>query len=188
MGKQWKIPVSWEMCGLVSITADTLEEAIDLAKDDDSIVLPTGDYVDGSFSVSLDDPDKIREFYNNNQPDEISVRQAIHNFMAFEKETSIIYPFASDFEELSEEILLKIEEKCSGHIDAETLYDALEEIVGENPILKDSRFVAAAFSEYQKKRALGKIPLNAMIQSVEAMFRDEQNLSERKGREETHER
>ena len=68
--KQWAIPVSWEVAGVVTISANTLEEAIHAAKHDDSIGLPSGEYVDGSFDVTIDD-DCIRNFYNNGQQDDI---------------------------------------------------------------------------------------------------------------------
>ena len=69
--KQWAIPVSWEVAGVVIIPANTLEEAIHAAKHDDSIGLPSGEYVDGSFDVTIDDDDCIRNFYNNGQQDDI---------------------------------------------------------------------------------------------------------------------
>lgn len=68
--KIWEIPVSWEMVGMVKIQAPTLEKAIDLARHDDSIELPYGEYVDGSFDVTVDDDDLIRQCYNNGQQDE----------------------------------------------------------------------------------------------------------------------
>lgn len=71
MSKKWRIPVTWEMAGVVTVEADTLQEAIDRANNDDNIGLPSGDYVDSSFEVSFDEPDLIRELYNNNQPDGI---------------------------------------------------------------------------------------------------------------------
>ena len=69
--KNWCIPVTWEMFGVVYIEANTLEEAIEMANTDDSIGLPTGNYVDSSFTVSIDDPEYIRQGYNNNQADEV---------------------------------------------------------------------------------------------------------------------
>ena len=69
--KQWAIPVSWEVAGVVIISANTLEEAIHAAKHDDSIGLPSGEYVDGTFDVAVDDDDCIRNFYNNGQQDDI---------------------------------------------------------------------------------------------------------------------
>ena len=67
--KTWKVPVYWEMCGLVEVKADTLEEAMCIAENDDSIGLPNGDYVDGSWSLSERDKDIVRELYNDNQED-----------------------------------------------------------------------------------------------------------------------
>ena len=69
--KQWAIPVSWEVAGVVIIPANTLEEAIHAAMHDDSIGLPSGEYVDGSFDVTVDDDDCIRNFYNHGQQDDI---------------------------------------------------------------------------------------------------------------------
>ena len=71
MSKKWQIPVTWEMCGVVTVEADTLVEAVDRANNDDEIGLPSGQYVDSSFEVSIDDLDCIRTLYNNNQPDGI---------------------------------------------------------------------------------------------------------------------
>ncbi len=68
--KTWKIPVSWEVVGMVEIQASTLEKAIEIAKTDDSIELPYGEYVDGSFNVTVDDDDLIRNYYNQGQQDE----------------------------------------------------------------------------------------------------------------------
>lgn len=65
----WRIPVTYEMCGFVYVSANTLEDAMDIARDDPSIELPDdAEYIDGSWSVD-DDEDYIRECYNNNQPD-----------------------------------------------------------------------------------------------------------------------
>lgn len=68
--KKWKIPVSWEMAGLVEIEAHSLEEAISIAENDDSIGLPTGDYIDASWRVDAENVEAIRECYNNNQSDD----------------------------------------------------------------------------------------------------------------------
>jgi hypothetical protein len=49
--KHWKIPVTWEMYGVVEIEAESLEQAIDIFDATyDEIPLPYIDtYVDGSF-------------------------------------------------------------------------------------------------------------------------------------------
>ncbi len=74
MSKTWTIPVTWEMCGTVKVSADTLEEAVRIVReDDDDIPLPTdteSGYVDGSFQPSSEDISLFRECYNNNQQDE----------------------------------------------------------------------------------------------------------------------
>lgn len=61
MSKLWKIPVTWEMYGVMNILADSLEEAKELAISDEG-VLPKGDYVDGSFA--LDEDSVINEMNN----------------------------------------------------------------------------------------------------------------------------
>ena len=70
--KTWKIPVSWEVVGVVEIQATTLDQAIEIAKTDDTIKLPDGEYVCGSFDVTIDDDDLIRNYYNQGQQDENS--------------------------------------------------------------------------------------------------------------------
>ena len=68
--KTWKIPVSWEVVGVVEIQAPTLDLAIEIARTDDTINLPYGEYVNGSFDVTVDDDDLIRNYYNQGQQDE----------------------------------------------------------------------------------------------------------------------
>ena len=57
-----KVAVTWQMCGYVDIPeAKTMEEAMDKFNEEcDYIKLPTnGEYVDGSFELSTDDPDEM---------------------------------------------------------------------------------------------------------------------------------
>lgn len=70
--KKWKIPVTWEVCGYVYVDADTLEEAMETARDDEGVIpLPDdNDYVDGSWRLSETDETFVREMYNDNQQDE----------------------------------------------------------------------------------------------------------------------
>ena len=70
--KTWKIPVVWQMMGTVTVEADTLEEAIEIAQDDEGVIpIPDdGTYLDGSWEVDCSDEDCIRELYNDNQEDE----------------------------------------------------------------------------------------------------------------------
>ena len=69
--KSWVIPVTWEVCAIIRVEAETLEEAIAIAEDpDNEIPCPTDhDYVDGSWRVSDYDPDVLRDYYNNGQKD-----------------------------------------------------------------------------------------------------------------------
>lgn len=69
--KTWKIPVVWQTMGTVYIVAETLPEAMELAKDPDgTISLPDdGMYLDDSWELATDDVALIRECYNNNLED-----------------------------------------------------------------------------------------------------------------------
>ena len=70
--KSWKIPVIWQEIGIVEVEANTLEEAIEIARDDDGVIsIPdNGEYLEGSWEVDCDDEDYLREWYNDNQKDE----------------------------------------------------------------------------------------------------------------------
>lgn len=68
--KEWIIPVTWECFGTVTVEAETLEKAMQFAEDEASeIPLPHGDYVDGSWRLSCEDTEYVRQCYNSNQPD-----------------------------------------------------------------------------------------------------------------------
>lgn len=70
--KSWKIPVIWQEIGIVEVEANTLEEAIEIARDDDGVIpIPdNGEYLEGSWEVDCEDEDYLREWYNDNQEDE----------------------------------------------------------------------------------------------------------------------
>lgn len=70
--KTWKIPVCWTMVGTVTVGANTLAEAIEIAKDDDGVIpIPDdGTFLDGSWEVDCFDENYLREWYNGNQIDE----------------------------------------------------------------------------------------------------------------------
>lgn len=62
--KTYKIPVYWTMYDTMEIEATSLKAAIDLAID--TLPLPDGGYVDGSFTVEMDTlnqlyPEEIRD-------------------------------------------------------------------------------------------------------------------------------
>lgn len=73
--KEWRIPVSYEMAGVVKVQANTLEEAIKIAADEaEEIPLPDdADYIPGSWCVAHEDIDFLRSFYNGDQSDVESV-------------------------------------------------------------------------------------------------------------------
>lgn len=70
--KTWRIPITWSVCGFVSIDADTLAEAMDIAHDDENVLpLPSeAQYVDGSWELSHTDVEEVRQCYNHNQSDD----------------------------------------------------------------------------------------------------------------------
>lgn len=71
--KEWKIPVVWEEYGFVKIEANTLEEAMKIARDDEGVIpLPEGNYVDNSWKLDTEDTDYVRECYNDGQEDEVN--------------------------------------------------------------------------------------------------------------------
>lgn len=49
---KYKIPCFWQMYAIMTVEADSLEEAIDIAENESE--LPDGNYVDGSFEVDHD--------------------------------------------------------------------------------------------------------------------------------------
>ena len=79
--KTWKIPVVWQEMGVVKVEANTLAEAIEIARDDDgAIPIPdNGSFLDGSWEVDCDDEDYLREWYNDNQEDEIQTKERIYD-------------------------------------------------------------------------------------------------------------
>ena len=49
---KFKVAVEWSCYGNVSIEADSLEDAIHIAKSDPSIQLPDGEYIEDSWQVN----------------------------------------------------------------------------------------------------------------------------------------
>jgi hypothetical protein len=56
---KFKVAVSWEMCGEVTIDAPTLEAAIFRVENDLDMPLPDGEYVDASWRVDQDISEEI---------------------------------------------------------------------------------------------------------------------------------
>lgn len=70
--KTWRIPVCWTMMGTVNVEAKTLDEAIEIAKDDAGVIpIPdNGTFMDGTWEVDCFDKDYLRQWYNFDQKDE----------------------------------------------------------------------------------------------------------------------
>ncbi len=70
--KTWIIPVTWSVCGKVTVEADTLKKAMQKALNEGSIPLPNdSNYINDSWELSMSNVEEIRSCYNNNQEDEI---------------------------------------------------------------------------------------------------------------------
>ena len=65
----WRIPVVWEMGAVISIEADTLDEAIDRAYYNDIPIPEDGEYQPESWNVPEDIED-IRILYNDGMEDD----------------------------------------------------------------------------------------------------------------------
>lgn len=63
---KYRIPVTWEMFGAIEVEAESLEEAIKLAENDDQCLPPDGEYVDGSWVVDSE----FAEFLENLDKDD----------------------------------------------------------------------------------------------------------------------
>ena len=70
--KTWNIPVCWTMIGTVNVEAKTLDEAIEIAKDDAGIIpIPDdGMFMGGTWEVDCTDINYLRKWYNGNQMDD----------------------------------------------------------------------------------------------------------------------
>lgn len=70
--KTWRIPVSWVVCAVAEVQANSLAEALCIVNDDDGgVPFPEdSEYVDGSWEVPVDDMETLRSVYNNDQSDE----------------------------------------------------------------------------------------------------------------------
>lgn len=69
--KTWKIPCAWQMYGHLKIEANTLEEAIEKAYDDDQGLPDDSFYLDESFEVdNTITVDEIRSLFSDDQEDE----------------------------------------------------------------------------------------------------------------------
>lgn len=69
--KNWRIPVVWQETAIVNVVADTLTEAMELARDSEGIIpLPEdSSYIEDSWELATDDKQAIRAYYNGGQKD-----------------------------------------------------------------------------------------------------------------------
>lgn len=69
--KTWKIPVYYQMAGTIEVEANSIEEAMDIARDEaEEIPLPdNAEYLDGSWETSDLGAEELRELYNDGQSD-----------------------------------------------------------------------------------------------------------------------
>lgn len=65
-GKKQKVAVTYEVCGYVEVEGETMQEAMEnFNKNIDFIALPTDiEYVDGSFQLSSNDVEEMKELAN----------------------------------------------------------------------------------------------------------------------------
>lgn len=63
MKKVFKVAVEWAVFGTIEVEAESLEEAIKIANEDESIPLPEWEYIDGSFEVNEDM--ELQKFIND---------------------------------------------------------------------------------------------------------------------------
>lgn len=62
-----RIAVTWKMCGYIEVEADSIEEAMDMVRENpDAYPLPYDyyDYVDGSFMLSTNNVDEMKAMCN----------------------------------------------------------------------------------------------------------------------------
>lgn len=73
-------------------------------------------------------------------------------FLQFEEDTSILYPFAVLPKDVKKRQLNAIVARCPDD-DTESIFLAAKEVLGDNPILKDNAKVAAIHEQYQSQKA-----------------------------------
>ena len=125
-----KIPVIWEMCGMVEIEADSLEEAIEgFHSAEDDLPLPEcSDYVDGSFAISTDDLNTIR-LYNPEAPAEHTEGEDI----ACVDSALLLY---DDWQETARELWQAPEEICSKLTGDNIVLDSLVDLQSKHSDVK----------------------------------------------------
>lgn len=89
--------------------------------------------IEGNDHLSKDS-ESVKKMYHHLKHDQYrivpDVKKAIRDYMVFEEETSLRYPFLCSFDELSETALDAIMARCEGRDDTEILYEAISAVVG----------------------------------------------------------
>lgn len=69
--KTWKIPVVWQEAGTANIVADTLAEAMEIARGMDCLISIRlhSEYVNDSWDLATEDESYVREYYNGGMED-----------------------------------------------------------------------------------------------------------------------
>lgn len=70
--KEWKIPVRYEIHGVITVKANTLDDALYKAENCGLSDIAGDEFERGTFQIDVEDPEYIRELYNNGQKDEES--------------------------------------------------------------------------------------------------------------------
>lgn len=90
----------------------------------------------------------MKQKYANTSNDNLNVPMTteqwdVVDFIAFESETAVIYPFAIAFNHLTMEMIERIAVACNGHTcNTETLYEKCECVLGINPELNGGELYA----------------------------------------------
>lgn len=81
--------------------------------------------------------------------------QDIVDFIAFENETSKVYPFSVRFDDLTANMVKRIARLCNGHTDdTETVYAACEDILGLNTEKRDETETSTAINDSRIKKLM----------------------------------
>ena len=66
--KTFKLPVTWEVCGIVEVEAESLEDAITKFDPDDHSLPEDASYVDSSFQLTDTDPANVALYQDDMNP------------------------------------------------------------------------------------------------------------------------
>lgn len=95
--KTWRIPVTFEMCGCVFVEAPSLAEAMQIVREDENdIPLPDRqEYVDGSFGLSSDDEEYVRQCFNDGKKDCVDPKRLVLTYVGTDGWSRPVYEDAA---------------------------------------------------------------------------------------------